>query len=150
MGLYCNRSAVDLPPPEQIVATDAPLPQPQSTIAPDVSVERETEGDEGGSGLLIGVIGAGGGLVVGGLGVFALYKVLGKKTASTGGGGGGGGSDSGDGPGHPSVVVGRPVTDPVAGAVAPPAGAAALDDKGGSAAAGTPLGPPSSSASKGN
>lgn len=44
------------------------------------------------------------------------------------------------------MVVGRPV----AGAVAPPAGAASLDDKGGSAAAGTPLGAQSSAVPKGN
>lgn len=148
MGLYCNRSAVDLPPPEQVVATVSPLTQVPSTTSASL-VETEVESNDGDSGLLIGVIGAAGGLVVGGLAVFVLYKALGKKAVSTGGGGGGN-RDPGDGAGHPSVVVGRPVTDPVAGAVAPPAGAPASDDKGGAAAAGTPLGLPSSSTPKGD
>lgn len=68
MGLYCNRSAIDLPPPEQVIATDAPLPQVQSTTVPNVLTGTETEGDEegdeDGNGLLIGVIGAAGGTVM--------------------------------------------------------------------------------------
>lgn len=138
MGLYCNRSAVDLPPPEQIVATVAPL------VTPAPLAESEPEGNDG---MIIGVIGAAGGVLVGGLGVFVLYKVLGKRAVRTGGGGQGA-VIGGDGAGHPSVVVGRPVTDPVAGAVAPPAGAPASDEKGGGAAAGTPLSVPSSSTPK--
>jgi len=154
MGLYCNRSAIDLPPPEHIVATVAPISQATTTTTPlPVEAEAESnESDDGGNGLLIGVIGAAGGVVVGSLGVFALYKVLGKRAVRGGGGGGGGGNaspDLADGAGNPSVVVGRPVTDPVAGAVAPPAGAPAEEGKGGGAAAGTPLGLPSSDARKG-
>lgn len=152
MGLYCNRSAIDLPPPEHIVATVAPLLQ--TTTPEPLPIETEIESDEsddGGNGLLVGVIAAAGGSLVGGLGVFSLYKVLGKRAVRGGGGGGGNaGPDLADGAGNPSVVVGRPVTDPVAGAVAPPAGAPPIDDKGGGAAAGTPLGVPSSSTPKGD
>lgn len=153
MGLYCNRSAVDLPPPQQIAATAGPLPDPSAGSngrRRRGGHGRHHDDDGGGSGMMIGIIGAAGGVVIGGLGVFALYKVLGKKAVGAGRDGRGANNSPDDGAGHPSVVVGRPVTDQASGAVAPPAGAAALDDKGGGAAAGTPLGGPSSSIPKGN